>query len=538
MTLFNKIPFELYLIAWWVVSILAVNPLGEFPLNDDFAYAKSVWHLFEQGELTLHTWTAATLVGQVLWGALFCQLFGLSFFALRLSTLAAGLLGVIALYRIGRLLFPDNKPGVLAALLLLFNPMYFSLSFTFMTDVPFITAVLWTIYFFTKYLKQPGWWPFMMAVFFSLSATLIRQPGILPPVVFGMAILLKYSKARALLGFVPFVISLAALMIHSEKLAGGANSISILFSELHVQQFIDRVSSISLYMGLFLFPLVLLFWKQVIRQTLRIRWLAIPVVLVVGLLAIISVRYPEGNILYNLGLGPKVMKDTVWLYNIHPQLPPALYVWVIKGLSLAGVAGLLVLLWQKVIAVVKHGFSLFSTFSVLSRLSIAVIWLGYAAFLILNPHFFDRYTLPLVALGVLLIIPKGFQWNRGSSWVFGVAMAVAALFSIAATHDYLSWNRARWTALDYLTEEKGIAPGQIDGGFEFNAWHETGPMRPMEWDDKSWWFVGDDQYVIAFGKIEGFEKMKGYPYAQVLPGSRDSVYVLKRQGIMKDETPM
>ena len=86
------------LIIVWGIAICLVNPIGNFPLNDDWAYGRSVKWLVEEGELRYVGWTATNLFSQILWGALFCLPFGFSFTVLRLSTLVLGIVGVIATY--------------------------------------------------------------------------------------------------------------------------------------------------------------------------------------------------------------------------------------------------------------------------------------------------------------------------------------------------------------------------------------------------------------------------------------------------------
>jgi hypothetical protein len=52
-----------------------------------------------------------------------------------------------------------------------------------------------------------------------------------------------------------------------------------------------------------------------------------------------------------------------------------------------------------------------------------------------------------------------------------VGCAGLALVALAGTHEYLSWNRARWQVLNELTDTQRIAPAEIDGGLEFDGWH-------------------------------------------------------------------
>jgi hypothetical protein len=79
----------------WLVIVFLVNPVGDFPLNDDWAYAKAVQSLL-RGDLQLTDWAPASQIAQIAWGALFCLPFGFSFTALRLSTLVLGWVGVLA----------------------------------------------------------------------------------------------------------------------------------------------------------------------------------------------------------------------------------------------------------------------------------------------------------------------------------------------------------------------------------------------------------------------------------------------------------
>ena len=86
------------LTAIWLLAILLINPMGEFPLNDDFSYARSTLNLSEGGILRYDPWLSMTLLAQVLWGTAFCKLFGFSFTVLRCSTLVLGWVGLVHLH--------------------------------------------------------------------------------------------------------------------------------------------------------------------------------------------------------------------------------------------------------------------------------------------------------------------------------------------------------------------------------------------------------------------------------------------------------
>ena len=141
---------------------------------------------------------------------------------------------------------------------------------------------------------------------------------------------------------------------------------------------------------------------------------------------------------------------------------------------------------------------------------------------------FDRYALPLVPFLVVLVLPPAVRWVRISSALGLFCLILTAVFSVAATHDYMSWNRARKTAYDYLSEEAHIPPTFIDGGFEINGWLQAGPDRFANETDKSWWFVTEDDYVLAFDQLEGFEQWQAYPFPTLLPIGTDSLWILKK----------
>jgi hypothetical protein len=76
--------------VFWIVISALVNPVGEFPLFDDWIHASAVKSILASGRFELPYVTAANVFVQAYWGALFCLPFGFSFTALRISTLTLG----------------------------------------------------------------------------------------------------------------------------------------------------------------------------------------------------------------------------------------------------------------------------------------------------------------------------------------------------------------------------------------------------------------------------------------------------------------
>ena len=106
-------------------------------------------------------------------------------------------------------------------------------------------------------------------------------------------------------------------------------------------------------------------------------------------------------------------------------------------------------------------------------------------------------------------------------------IVISAAFSVLAMHDYLAWNSTRWKALVSLMEREGVSPTVIDGGYEFNGWHLYEP-GPLGRSGKSWWWVDDDEYVIASGPIAGYTEIASYPFERWLLGAQSRIVVLQR----------
>jgi hypothetical protein len=105
-------------------------------------------------------------------------------------------------------------------------------------------------------------------------------------------------------------------------------------------------------------------------------------------------------------------------------------------------------------------------------------------------------------------------------------LTVLGLFSVGATHDYLAWNRTRWTATAALTAA-GVDARRIDGGNEFNGWTLYDPAYVVT-GAKSWWWVVDDDYLIASGPVPGYRVERDDAFSRWLLADRGRVVTLHR----------
>ncbi len=111
--------------------------------NDDCIHAVAVQRLFEAGQFQLHPITGPLAVPQILAGWLVCEAVGgFSFTALRTMMVLHGIVPIWLLWLILRRLNAGPVPASLAALLFCVNPITVSLTWSFQTDLVYLTFVL------------------------------------------------------------------------------------------------------------------------------------------------------------------------------------------------------------------------------------------------------------------------------------------------------------------------------------------------------------------------------------------------------------
>ena len=187
---------------WWglgvVWSILAVCFVLIPPwthahsLNDSFAYIQSTQRLAETGTLQLNEQMTTSFVAQAYWGALFIKLCGDSLVSLVLSTVVAAFIAVAGAYCLARVAGVGQVGSVLAGATLAVNPLFFNLSYSFMTEVPFLALFIWAGVCFVVGCregdKQDSHQARRILVLFFVGgvlaacAYLVRQIGVVAPV--------------------------------------------------------------------------------------------------------------------------------------------------------------------------------------------------------------------------------------------------------------------------------------------------------------------------------------------------------------------
>ena len=242
------------------------------------------------------------------------------------------------------------------------------------------------------------------------------------------------------------------------------------------------------------------------------------------------------NVFHAAGLGPLTLRDTYILQLTHvPALPRPFWA-VVTVLAIVGAGCLLAFAAAAVLSVrerlQKAGTRGTDDAVPIFLLLAAVIYLGP----VLIAGLFDRYLIPvvpLVGIGLagLMFAPRTGHPTAAGPWRLaqGVVLVGLCVFAVGATHDYLSWNRARWKAARDVMQSQRVGPDRIDGGFEFNGMFLFDAAY-VEDPAKSWWWVRDDTYQISFGPLDGYDTIATYPYSRWMGPGDNHIVVQRRHG--------
>jgi len=542
---------------FFVVMLIAANPTGNFPLNDDWNYGWSVKNLVEQKSYLITCWTLTAAVTQVLAGAAACAVTGFSFDTLRAVTWVFSLLGVGALFLLLRKAQSSPAVALAGAALLMVNPLYFELSNTFMTDVPFIALSTLLSYFLVRAIKDGRRGDLLIATVLAVLTVLTRQVGIVIPIAFAIVNLLRKKEKNFALGFLPLASALAAIVIYQIWLASTPFDLfSYRAEHVYLRQMLAggpipvllgtviNFVRAFVYLGLFAFPFVVSFIRPVLSsfdKTQRGFFLMLSaelVVLVFGGLLYGGSMMPLGdNVLFNFGLGPILVAQRIGLES-WPSAPHSFWMLV----TLAGVFGGSVLFslmvlrainlrkdWRAGAVSVNQCLALFCLLVILEYLAVECF-----------RGFFDRYLLlPLPYLMALYAVSMRIEERITESndnlilcSLGTLTILIFAFFSIAATHDYFEFNRTRWRALNHLTATDKVSPMSIDGGLEFNGWIGYMP----EYRNNGGIVLSQDMthgsdYLITLGRAKGYDVMRRYWFVRWLTPGIGQIFVLRKQNV-------
>ncbi len=539
------------LILAWIVLSLLVGIHGEFPINDDWLYAKSVLILRETGTIRLMNIISMTLLSNVIWGSLFTTILGFSFVSLRISTLFISLATIIIFYLLLKELGVKRQLSMFLTFLIIFNPVFFSLSFTFMTENFFLASCLFSAYFYIKYLKKESFTSLIIAVGFSIIATLSRQIALFLPLSFGIALFITSGTKRKTIfsAIIPFFLCILSYAVFYIFLKA-TNSLPEAFS-YHTKIILRTAESplkaiyillknifYTIYdIGFFLIPilpLIVLNLKKLMRSKF---WVIIFLSIILLIPQIIMIfqninRLPLfWNNIHAGGIGAITVLRLENYDRITFSYLPTMF-WLIISIlsSISGtifISAAIVKLYEKFTSLKLNRYKVHNSILVFIGLAAIIYWTIFSL-----SYFFDRYFLILLPF-ILIIIIQIFDLNHKNTGKIPILLSclflcMFACFTVLGTIDFISWNKVRWTALNELMYKEHISPDKIDGGYEFNGWYCYSDRHENRLSDEKWW-VRDNEYIVTFGQKTGYSIYREYSFKRLLPSTTDKLLILKRK---------
>ncbi len=528
---------------WLSLTVLAiavvVSPWGNYPINDDWQYARIAKRLAETGRFVVDVDVAPSLVAQIWLSAPFVKLFGFSHTLLRVMTIAVAIVLLWIIDRILQCAGAARSIRVLALALVVANPIFLHVAFSYMTEpygymLAFAGAMVWLkdrarrdrtgapfigwrAALIAATLIGGSFWirQFCAAVFPALAAA-----SVLRTAIDGSRSTLRRSApvlaaATAWFSVVVMAYFLWAKLSGNYRPAFGGQIRSL----VHFDRDLLAISAFELatYLTAFLFPFLLL---ERWRTTRWSRFAVIAVLLAIFVYAARMrqpqhaafhhhVRFPfAANVVHDTGVGPITLTGTYFNPSApRPHWPPSTWS-VIQWLIVGGL-----LAWAR-LALRSPGEPRCS--SMAAEVRDFGLLLAAGSFLLYTQAFqwqaLDRYYLPCVLGAVIGLgarataLPVPVQ-----PWPMLAAALPMAWFAVAGVHDYFRWNDARWAAVA-LAAADGARPELLDGGYEVNGWLNYDAtmehVRPAGCHGECRcppvaFFCTDDSYAISMGLPPG-----------------------------------
>lgn len=544
------VPAVLLLLVWALI-ILIVNPVGEFMINDDWAFVKSLEAFRAAGKIIATGWGPSgapggpSLLFHLLWGNFFSYLCGYSLTTLRISVLTLGILGSFGLLWLFRFAGVSPWLALLGALTVVFNPLFLAESFTYMTDITFSSLAIFALLFLSLGVEKSRLSLVLIGLVFALCSILTRQIGVVIPVAFVAVCLihpqgLKLGKVKMLLGVMGVV--LIPWLVYEVFLYFAGSTPVTQHQVIHKivrapldKGFIDYLGFLAHnlsfralgYIAFFISPVLALRYASYLPwKSFRYFGGILTTFFVIFEAAILAgfVNPPmvfSGNVIFNLGLGPILLKDTyILLMPRTVAMTPAVY-YLLFWWALLAVVVLVALMFSSLRRLLRFGSPderAPQSFPGALSLLAALFYLGIITLTGLH----DRYLIPVIIFLVIWLVldTAATQDSLGRFWrvLPGlVPLVIFAFFSPLALHDFMEMKHHLQKAQNYLVQELKVEPCHIDGGFEFNGYHcyqqDFHPRAGL-----SWWWVTREDYLITLGPLTGYRTIRTFPFKRYLGG--------------------
>ena len=502
-------------VGWYVFALAILQPLTDAPVVDSWLYGSAVRRFLRTGEIRFAGFTQAMPIAQVLYGAAWSHAFGANSVSLEISVVTLAVLCGVMFHALAIECGASRWQAMAATGLLICNPCFTFLSFSFMTEIPFLATLVAAHLAFARAggRRQDLW--LWIAAAMAVIAFMIRPFGAMAIAGCAGAMLLygagrpgsrRLNRARWLRMLAPFGVALAVctgLWVWLTVL--GPKPWDLQLDENHFY-YIFRVPLVSylragvlgpvLYLGMVLAPLAILQlttprWRRVAIGGAGIFAAALILMWMDNRLPVTPECSCFGgwrNVLILRGDSNRFSWDGDWQYAF-------------LTLASFGAAGLIAAFAQ--------------IFRSLSHAAAAIVIAAIVYWAATIPLWFynDRYYLVMVPAGAIVLALAPMPRSRMLK-AAALAMTLAmGLMSLGGTYAYQRGMDAILATRNEL-EREGVPRSAIDAGYALNGEdlyrypkHGIETMKleagiPMITSEKV------DEYTIASEPLAGTEVVR------------------------------
>ncbi len=444
-------------LASYFVLVFIIGLSGEFPINDDWIFKRQV-DAFQAGVKPLSELIDPSFIFQGGLGFAWAEIFSADFADLRRLTIIHYVIFMLGVYKLLGVLKSSDSIRFLTFITLGFNPLIFFSSFTFMTEVYFLSYLVWAVYFYLRYFDSKKLGYLALALILTSLTILIRQIGVLLFLsyvgieVYNLVILRAKVTAKTILGVVlGVVVVLVTIYFWSTwPKVVKPDSTDFLKGLISPEKLISRLKDVWMilpYFGYFLLPLSFYTFIRLESSKAKFRIMALSVIPAI-LLYKFDV-FPLGNVFYleNLLTKPNFQLNL----SIFDNVP---YKILLAYLTSLGLVYLFYYLYKHTILSLSR-----------VRLTTVQLYLLTSSLLMLasvfiSSDFYDRYLLPFIVLFVLFIgtlFEKSLHVikTKYSKLPITLIVLLFVFSTFALTHEYIVQTRVRWLLAEELRNVTG-----------------------------------------------------------------------------------